>query len=104
MNDWIIFGLFVICIIEIIFITFRIKFNKFEWLPQKLGAIIMGIFIGLFHLIFLTNNATIGEPIIFYWDRLIYEFYGICLIIIFFIANYLISRLIDKFALGRKTE
>lgn len=104
MNDWIIFALLIISIIEIIFIIFRIKFNKYVWLPQKIGAIIIGCFIGFFHLFWITNNPIGGESFIFYWGRLIYEFYIICSIAIFFLINSLVSKLIDKFAESEVSE
>ena len=104
MNDWIILGLLVLVISEILFVIFRINFNNEPWILQQFAAIGCGLVAGGFHLLILTEDTLLGEPLIFHWERLVYEFYIICAITIFFTINYFIAKLMDKFAKGRKDE
>ncbi len=104
MNDWIIWGIFVLAISEVIFIAARIIFNKEGWIGQKIGSLVGGFFLGMLHLFLLVEDGPIGSQIIFHWERLIYEGYIIIAIVILFLANYFVSKLIDKFAKGRVSE
>ena len=102
MNDWIIFGLLMLVVLEAMFILIRVRSESDDWVFHKFIAIFFTTFIGLFQLVILTENTDIGEPIIFRWEFLLYEFYIILAVITIFIINYFISRLVDKFANGGK--
>ena len=104
MNDWIIFGLLMLVIIEIIFIILRIVDNDNNWIFHKIMSIIGAIIVGLIQLMILIDNQLIGEKLIFHWHRLIYELYIIIAIVTLFIINYLISKFINKFAKKRDEE
>ncbi len=104
MNDWVILAIIALVASEIIFITFRIKFNHLDWVMQKVLSFVLGLFVGAVQLLVVVGNPKIGDPIIFHWERLMYEFYTILGIVILLIVNYVIVKLIDKFVKGRKHD
>lgn len=99
MNDWIMFGLLMFVILEIIFISLRINFSyNSDWVFHKLIAIMCTLFIGLFQLIIVTEYTAAGDPLIFRWGFLLYELYVIIAIVAIFVSNYFVSKLVDKFS------
>lgn len=104
MNDWIIWGILVLVICEIIFIFLRIVDSNGPWIIHKIISIFASIMIGTLHLIIITENTLIGEAFIFHWDRLLYELYVILAIVALFIINYFVKEFMIKFAIGGKSE
>lgn len=100
MNNWIMFGLLMLVVLEVIFILIRVRSESDDWVFHKIISLFITFFIAGFQLIIVTENTDIGEPIIFRWEFLFYEFYIILAVITIFIINYFISRLVDKFAKG----
>lgn len=96
MNDWIIWGLLVLAISEIMFILLRIYLNHESWIFHKIMSIAGGFILGLIQLLIVTENNIIGDLWIFHWERLLYEGGIILAIGFFFLINYFISELINN--------
>lgn len=97
-TDQIILGLIWIIISEIIFIIFRIFIMEHEdWIQTKLISFLIGGFaMFIQYTIVVADNYTESTEVIYHWNRLIYEVYGIVGIALLFLINYGISKLIDK--------
>lgn len=96
MNDWIILGLLVLAMSEIMFIMLRIYSPHEPWIAHKFLSILVGLVLGAIQLLIITEDNLIGDPWIFHWERLLYEGGIILAIGLLFIINYFINKLIIK--------